>query len=164
MRCVVFLFAVGCGASPPAPPPAPVVAPVDAAPPDADVPDEVSAAPAWVFRYNVPPRVETWTLRHAGGRALVIVEAARGSTRYAGSVTESTELALALVAGPNKLALACKREVLPVGPPCGEAGTDVKTEVLSCYHPDFAAPMPFLAAPGVEYVTAAGCSGYRRIR
>jgi hypothetical protein len=34
-------------------------------------------------------------------------------------------------------------------------------EVLSCYHADFKAPMPFGPAPGIEYVVDATCNGYR---
>lgn len=154
---------VACSSSPPAPPEKPVepvVVAVDAAAPDAGVPEEVANAPAWVFRYNAPGRLETWTLRYHGDTALVTVEAARGTTRYLGSVDEGASLSLSLAAGPNKLALECKRAQQPIGKKCGDTKAK-KLDVLDCYHPDFKAPMTFGPAPGIEFVTSADCNGYR---
>jgi hypothetical protein len=147
----------------PAPPPAAVVVTADAAidaPADGDVPDEVATAPAWIFRYNAPGRLETWTLRYRGEKGVVIVETARGTMRYVGTVTDAKTLTLTLAAGPNKLSLGCKREKLTVGAKCGAKVTK-KIDVLDCYHPDFKSPMSFAAAPGVEFVTVDNCTGYR---
>jgi hypothetical protein len=147
----------------PVQPAAPVVA-VDAAPPasppDAGVPDEVANAPAWIFRYNAPGRVETWTLRYHGTIGLVVVEAASGTTRYIGTATDGASLQLALASGPNKLALECKRQKLAVGAKCNDTKAP-KRDVLDCYHPDFKAPMTFGAEPGVEFDGT--CNGYRLI-
>src|SRR5438094_924500 len=97
----------------PAPPPAPVATP-DAAIPDAGVPDEVSSAPGFIFKFNSPDRVETWTLKWANGNALVVVEAVKGTTRYLGTATEGASLAIAVTSGPNKMTLDCKKEKLAV--------------------------------------------------
>jgi hypothetical protein len=157
----------GCGSSP-APTekpvqPAPADAAVDATP-DAGVSEAVTNAPAWVFRYNAPGRLETWTLRYAGDQAMVVVESARGTTRYIGSAADGGALTLTLAAGPNKLSLECKRQQLAVGAECGKQTGDKTTkklDVLDCYHPDFKSPMSFAAAPGVEFVTSDACTGYR---
>lgn len=170
MRLATFLLAplagIGCSSSPaPDPPatPAPPVAARDAAidaPPDADVPDEVATAPAWVFRYHAADRLETWTLRHSGGRALLVVETARGPTRYTGAITDALKLTVA--AGTNRLALECKRNSIDVGAVCGDK-KPAKLDVLDCFHPDFKSPMSFAPAPGISFVTTASCSGYVRI-
>lgn len=170
VACLVYVGIVaGCGGSTPAEqkpaPPVQAAAPdaaVDAAPPDADVPDDVASAPAWIFRYNAPGRLETWTLRFRGSGALVVVESSKGTTRYVGTATDGADLALAVASGPNKLALACKRKQLAVGAKCGDKVTK-KVDVLDCYHPDFAAPMSFAVEPGLEFVTEDKCSGYRRL-
>ncbi|MBA3542721.1 MAG: hypothetical protein H0T79_24100 [Deltaproteobacteria bacterium] len=71
-----WLVVAGCGASaaPEHPTqPTSIVAIADAgvdATPDADIPDEVANAPAWIFRYNAPDRLETWSLRYSGETAL----------------------------------------------------------------------------------------------
>ena len=184
--------------TPPAPPDAAVATspdaaiaapPVDAAP---AVDAELAAAPPSVFRFystglvttKAGPRLETWTLRHVGERATILVERMRPNgdawtlgttTRYLGTVADDgTSLKLALAAGPNQLALECKREKLAIAAatavrkphprkgryarPCsGDPGRWVpdKTksiDVLSCKHPDYEAPMPFASAPGVEYL------------
>lgn len=172
MRVLVACgLVIGCGSSAPpsaapepGPAPAPMVA-VDAAAPDAGnagIPADLAAAPAWVFRYDAPGRRETWTLRHHGGQALVVVEGAQGTTRYLGSATEGATLVLSVMAGASGLALDCKRARQPIGATCGDRKA-APLDVLDCYHPDFEAPMTFAPAPGVEFVTTGGCSGYRRI-
>lgn len=127
------------------------------------------------------PRLETWTLRHTGDRGMVLVErmAPDGdgwkpatTTLYLGTAADDGKtLTLALAAGTDKLALACTRDKLAVAAAtavrkphkkgkykeCGDPGRWVpdKTksiDVLQCKHPDFEAPMPFAAAPGVEYL------------
>lgn len=126
-------------------------------------------------------RLETWTLRFVGDRATIFVErklaesegpwAPAGTTLYTGT-GDGTSFSLA-AAGQAKLDLACKREKLDVAAatavrkpvasgkykqPCsGDPGRWVppkttKLEVLSCKLPGFEAPMPFAAAPGVEYL------------
>src|SRR5215470_8884844 len=173
MPAMKWMFAAclaACGSSPSpapakpaAPPPTPFAA-VDAAPaPDApSVPDEVANAPAWIFRFNAPGRLETWTLRYHGTAAMLIVEAATGTTRYLGSVTEGGSMALALSAGSARMALDCKREKLAVGAKCGDKKPK-KIDVLNCYHPDFKSPMSFGPAPGVEFVSTDKCIGYRML-
>ena len=195
MKWTVLVTLAGCSSSPS--PTRPTVAaapdaapPIAAAPPpiDAPAPDaELAAAPPSVFRFYstglVPskagPRLETWTLRTAGDRGMVLVErmAADGdawkpasTTLYLGTAADDGKtLTLTLAAGTDKLALACTREKLPVAAAnavrkphkkrkeCGDPGRWVpdKTkavDVLQCKHPDFEAPMPFAAAPGVEYL------------
>jgi hypothetical protein len=125
---------------------------------------------------------ETWTLRWVGDRATILVErklaeregalVPAGTTVYTGSTNEGTKFALA--AGSQKIALECKREKLDVAAatavrkphprtgkykePCsGDPGRWVppkttKLDVLSCKLDGFDVPMPFAAAPGVEYV------------
>jgi hypothetical protein len=165
----VWISSVACS-SPSAPPPAapipvkpePVIS-ADAAlaaTPDADVSDEVANAPAWIFRYNAPGRLETWTLRYHGDGALVIVEGEKGATRYVGSVANGTSLALTLVAGANKMSLDCKPAKKPLGSKCNDAKAK-KLDVLDCFHPDFKTPMTFAQAPGAEFVQSDKCTGYR---
>ncbi len=164
----VCLAAIACGSSTPTTPSTPSApvstAPVaDAAPaPDASVPADVASAPAWIFRYNAPGRLETWTLRYHGDRAAIDVESATGVIHYVGTASDAASLALTLVAGSARLSLECKHEQLAVGATCGDKRAP-KLDVLACYHPDFAAPMPFGLAPGVEYVTSDACTGYRRL-
>jgi len=184
--------------TPPAPPDAAVATSPDAAiaAPPVDAPPavdpELAAAPPSVFRFYATglamkkegQRLETWTLRTVGERATILVERMRPdgdawilgtTTLYLGTAAvDGKGLKLALAAGPNQLALACKREKLAVaaanavrkphpkkGKFAGECSGDPgrwvpeKTksiDVLSCKHPDYEAPMPFAAAPGVEYV------------
>jgi hypothetical protein len=166
MRLTLVLLAA-CSSAPPAiksdPPPVSAPAPVDAAvatTPDAGIPDAVTQAPAWLFRYHTADRSETWTLQYAGGSALLVVETARGTTRYTGSATEGATLALAVSTQTAKMTLECKRVTRPVGAKCND--TKAKPiEVLDCFHPDFKAPMPFGHAPGIEYVVDGSCNGYR---
>jgi hypothetical protein len=134
---------------------------IDAAP-DAGLPEAVTNAPAWIFRYSTPDRTETWTLQFAEGVALVVVATSRGETRYVGTATEGKTLALAVATSTAKLALDCKRTKRPLSTKCNDRKAK-PIEVLDCYHPDFKEPMPFGAAPGVEYLTSAGCTGYRLI-
>lgn len=157
----VVLVACSSGA-PPAqrPEPAPATPIVDAAPPDAGIPQAVLDAPAWVFRYSTADRNETWTLRYAGGAALLVVDSARGRTRYTGTATEGATLALALSTGTATLALDCKPAKRSLSATCNDAKAP-PLDVLDCYHPDFTAPMPFGVSPGVEYVVDATCNGYR---
>ncbi|MBL9017546.1 MAG: hypothetical protein JNL83_25375 [Myxococcales bacterium] len=162
MRTLLALSLAACGSSSPpaAAPPAPVVPPIDAAidaAPDAGVPQAVLDAPAWVFRYSTADRKETWTLRHADGQALLVVETAQGAQRYLGTMTNG---ALAVSTGTAKLALDCKPARRALSAKCNDTKAP-KIEVLDCYHPDFKEPMPFGKEPGVEYVVSADCSGYR---
>jgi hypothetical protein len=160
---ILVLVAIGCGSStPPAAPPIVVAADAaiaDAPAPDAGVPEAVINAPAWIFRYSAPGRLETWTLRYSGSDALVTVERATGTTRYIGTVSD---LKLTLAAGASSLTLECKPAKLPVGATCGDKKPK-QLDVLDCFHPDFKAPMTFGAAPGVEYVVTDACSGYVRV-
>lgn len=122
----------------------------------------VAAAAPWVFRYTTAQRAETWTLRYAEGGALLTVETAQGTTRYTGTATEGASLALAVSTTTAKLALDCKHAKRPIGAKCND--TKAKPiELLDCFHPDFAAPMPFGPAPGVEYAVVDGCNGYRLV-
>lgn len=163
--------------------------PIDAAP---AVDAELAATPASVFRFHstgsVPmptgPRLETWTLRHTGGRGMVTIElmAPDGENWKPASTTvfhgtaavDGKRVTLALTAGTYKLALDCTRDKLAVAAPtavrkphprkgkyAGECSGDPgrwvpdktkSVEVLSCKHPDYEVPMPFAAAPGVEYL------------
>jgi hypothetical protein len=190
-------------ATTPAPPPA--VAAVDASPLDAAsaggeaTPDpELASASPWVFRFHSTglivreARIETWTLRHVGDRAMVLVErGAQGDTTYTGTATDAgTSLKLELTDGANSLAFDCTRGKIAVAAanavrqphrptgkykePCsGDPGRFVpakttKLDVLNCRHPDYEAPMSFAAAPGVEYLYVNDdCNqqggGYRRI-
>jgi hypothetical protein len=134
----------------PTPPPAP-----DAGPSAA-----VASAPAWVFAYRTADRSETWTLRHAGGEAMIDVETPKGTTRYLGSATDGDTLVLALSATTAKISLECKRTTRAIGTACNDTKA-APVDVLDCYHPDFETPMPFGAAPGIEYVIDATCNGYR---
>jgi hypothetical protein len=156
------LAAAGCSSSTSPPPehPAPAAVTADAAVPDADVPDEVASAPAWIFRFNGPGRLETWTLRTRGAAALVVVQAAQRTTRYTGAAADGASLVLTLASGPNKLSLDCKRDKLAVSATCGDRNAR-PIDVLNCYHPDFQAPMSFGPAPGIEYMVSDACSGYR---
>jgi hypothetical protein len=135
---------------------------VDAAPPDAGVSAAVAAAPAWVFRYHTADRSETWTLRYTGGEAMLVVDSAQGSLRYLGSATDGASLAIDVSTGTAKMALDCKHEQRALSRKCNDtAGPAI--DVLACYHPDFATPMPFGPEPGVEYVVDASCNGYRLV-
>ena len=163
---------VACGSAPPpaspvaevaAPPLEAASPPVDAAPPvpiDAGPPPELLTAPAWIFRYDVPPRVETWTLRHHGGQALVVVEGPQGTTRYLGTATDGASLVLDVTGPAATMRLDCKPARRPVAATCGER-KPAPLDVLDCYHPDFAAPMTFARAPGVTFDAA--CNAYRRL-
>src|SRR5207253_1574627 len=151
-----------CGSSSPSPtaPAAPISPAIDAAidaASDAGVPQAVLDAPTWIFKYSTSDRRETWTLRHADGQALLVVETAQGIQRYLGTMTNG---ALAVSTGTAKLALDCKANKRALSAKCNDAKAS-KRDVLDCYHPDFQEPMPFGAAPGVEYVVAADCTGYR---
>ncbi|MEO8703649.1 MAG: hypothetical protein ABI867_26605 [Kofleriaceae bacterium] len=160
----VWIVVAGCSGAPAAPAQPPVAIAPDAASdapaPDAGIPAEVANAPAWIFRYHAADRLETWTLRYAGEVAVVEVVTARGTTRYTGTITGDATLALAVASPTAKLALQCKRNKLAVGLKCGEKKPK-SIEVLDCFHPDFASPMSFAPAPGVEYSTVDGCNGYR---
>ncbi|HVK84413.1 MAG TPA: hypothetical protein VM513_09920 [Kofleriaceae bacterium] len=156
-----------CSSAAPAPA-QPVVEPVaidaavpDAAP-DAGVPETVTNAPAWVFRYATAQRTETWTLQFAEGAALLEVQSAQGLARYRGTATDGASLALDVSTGTAKLALDCKRAKRALSTKCNDTRAK-KLDVLDCYHPDFKEPMPFGPAPGVEYVSDATCTGYRLI-
>lgn len=146
----------------PQPPPPPAEDAGIDAPPDAGTPQAVLDAPAWVFRYATAQRTETWTLRHAEGAALLVVESATGTQRYDGTATDGASLAIAVSTRTAKLALDCKRTERRLGATCN----DTKAKpigVLDCYHPDFKEPMPFGPAPGIEYTVSPGCTGYRLI-
>jgi len=165
-RASLVLALVGCSAAPPPPvvehPEAPPVAKDAAvdAPPDA--PDPLASAPAYIFRYHTAARSETWTLRYGDGAALLVVEGAQGTQRYRGTATEGASLALDVTTGTAKLALDCKRAKRPLGVKCNDKKAR-PIDVLDCFHPDFATPMTFGAAPGVEYVVDATCNGFRLV-
>lgn len=126
---------------------------------DAGVPAD---APAWIFRYHTAQRTETWTLRYHESIALVTVETAQGVVRYTGSAADGASLALNVATATAKLTLDCKRKKRALSAKCND--TKAKpVDVLDCYHPDFKEPMPFGREPGVEYVEASGCKGYRLI-
>ena len=169
MRALAVALIAACGSSTApsqSPPPVVAAAPTDAATPDASpdagVPADVASAPAWIFRYNAPDRLETWMLRYHGGVAALDVQSATGTVHYLGSASDGPSMSLALTAGNARMALDCKHEQLAVGATCGDKKA-AKQDVLACYHPDFKAPMPFGAAPGVEYVQTPGCTGYRKL-
>ncbi len=157
--------AVGCGSSQPPPekppqaPAAPVVS-VDAAVPDAGIPAEVMAAPAWIFRYSAPGRVETWTLRYSGDSALLVVEAATGTIRYVGSMSSTGQLTASTANA--KMSLDCKPDKAAIGTKCNDTKAK-KIDVLNCFHPDFKTPMTFGHEPGVEFVMSDSCNGFRLI-
>ncbi|MGN6108592.1 MAG: hypothetical protein ACTHU0_26030 [Kofleriaceae bacterium] len=166
--CLAWIALAACSPAPPVAepsPPMPIRPPdaaiaTDAAPPDAGPPEAVLQAPAWVFRYRTAQRSETWTLRFANGAALLEVESAQGVLRYLGSATEGATLALNVSTSSAKMVLDCKREQRPIGAACNDAKAK-PIAVLDCYHADFAAPMPFGLAPGIEYVVDEQCNGYR---
>ncbi len=159
-RLVLVLAACGSTApvtEKPAPPPADAA---PAVPPDTGPSTAVTGAPAFVFRYHTPDRSETWTLQHAEGSALLVVESAKGTQHYVGTATDGASLVLDVSTGTAKLSLDCKREKLAVSAKCND--TKAKPiDVLNCYHPDFKSPMSFAPAPGIEYVVEPGCSGFR---
>jgi hypothetical protein len=108
MRALAIVVATSC-ASAQSPPPvtataAPDTKPVPDAPepptPAADaVPEAVTNAPAWVFGYRTADRSETWTLRFAGGSALLEVQSKTGTLRYTGTATEGATIALEVSTG-----------------------------------------------------------------
>lgn len=162
MRAVLVAALAACSSAAPPPPTPPIAhvadAAVDAVPPDA--PDPAASAAPWVFRYHSKDRTETWTLRHADGRAQLVVESATGTQRYAGTATEGATLAIDVTTGTARMTLDCKKAQRKLGAACNDrAGKPI--DVLDCYHPDFKTPMPFAPAPGVEYVSDATCTGYR---
>lgn len=137
----------------------PVDAAVDAAV-DAGPSAALATAPAWIFRYDAPPRIETWTLRTHEGQALVTVETTAAVVRYLGTVVTGDGLALDVASPTARLTLTCKPASRPIGATCA-ARKPPTLEVLDCFHPDFASPMTFARAPGVVYDAA--CPGYRRL-
>jgi hypothetical protein len=169
MRAIAcaLIAACGCGsATPPSQPPTLAAAPADAASPDASpdagIPADVASAPAWIFRYSAPDRLETWTLRYHGGVAALDVQSKTGTVHYLGTATDGESMHLEVAATSARMALDCKHEQLAVGATCGDKKA-AKQDVLACYHPDFKAPMPFGPAPGVEFVTTPACTGYRKL-
>ncbi|MEP6859144.1 MAG: hypothetical protein ABJE66_00890 [Deltaproteobacteria bacterium] len=160
---IVSTWLAACSGSPAkVAPPAPVIADAAApdAAPDAGVSAALAAAPAWVFRYATAQRTETWTLRIDAGQALLVVDGARGTLRYTGTVSDA--LALEVTTGTATLALSCKHAKRALSTKCND--TKAKPlDVLDCYHPDFTEPMPFGPAPGIEYAVDASCNGYRLI-
>ena len=172
MRCVAFalaplvLAACGSGQSPTA---APAITPVDAAVPDVPPPDAgpsaaLIAAPAWVFRYDAPPRVETWTLRQAAGEAQIVVETPGGApviTTYLGTATPTADaLVIEVATATAKLALRCTPATRPIGATCKER-KPAAIAVLDCFVPGYEQPMTFAPAPGVVF--DGGCGAYRRL-
>jgi hypothetical protein len=168
MRPLLFVlpvFACSGASSSPAAPASPTTTgdPVrDAALPDADVPEAVANAPAWIFRYKTPERTETWTLRTSDGRALVVVETAQRTIRYVGTANDGESLVVNVATSNAKLSLDCKHAKRGLSAKCNDSKAK-PIEVLDCYHPDFKAPMPFGRDPGVEYVADSSCNGYRLI-
>jgi len=166
----IFAVAIAaCGGTPPPTPDHPAPAPVASPPPadaqsapDADAYAALDGAPAWVFRYDAAGRRETWTLRYGDGRAVLVVETQTGTTRYVGTAGDGATIALRVRSSTSKLALECKKAQRAIGETCN-AKRAAKRDVLDCYHPDFKEPMPFGAAPGIEYAANASCTGYRAI-
>ncbi|HUS28809.1 MAG TPA: hypothetical protein VMZ53_09870 [Kofleriaceae bacterium] len=167
-RLAVLLIAACSSPAPPAehptetPPATPEPRQDAAAEPDAGPPQAVLDAPAWVFRYSTKDRAETWTLRHAEGSALLVVETAQGAQRYTGTATDGETLKLDVSTGTAKMTLDCKRAKRPLSAKCNDQKAK-PIEVLECFHPDFKTPMPFGPAPGVEYAVDASCNGYRLV-
>lgn len=163
---LLSVASIGCSsAAAPGPErPTPVAATVDAAidVAPADAPDAASTAPPWLFRYHTKDRTETWTLRFAEGHALLVVDSAQSTLRYAGTATDGISLAIDVSTGTARLTLDCKRSKRPLGAACNERKAK-QIDVLDCYHPDFKTPMPFALGPGVEYVSDERCTGYRLI-
>ena len=62
----------------------------------------MTSAPAFVFRYHTADRSETWTLQHAEGNALLVVDSAKGAQRYVGSATGDPTLVLDVSTGTGK--------------------------------------------------------------
>ncbi len=175
-RCLIWLgvFVTGCGPAPAAKqpevvPPSVVSETPDAAPAPAivaapEVPAQVTEAPSWVFGYHTDQRSETWTLQHADGLALLVVETQAGTTRYIGTAVDDKGTLAVRVSTPNaKMALDCKHEKRAIGAACNDRKAP-KIDVLACYHPDFETAMPFGQAPGIEYVVDATCNGYRAMK
>jgi hypothetical protein len=173
MRSFVLAVLAACSA-PKSPAPTTVSTPPPApdAAPDAFVDTELAAAPPSRFRYNADPRNETWTLRHASGRAELVVEA-KTTTVFTGTAVEANgTLAIEVATANAKQSLACKPDKLAVVPATAvvkkcvfDPARTTQVDVLSCKVPGFDVPMPF-GAPGVEYVQAAGCAngaGYRAL-
>lgn len=163
MKRLALVLVAACGGSQPTPmtkPPEPVIpdaAAVDATPPDAGLPASVTSAPPWIFRYKTPQRAETWTLQMADGATLLVVETAQGTTRYEGTAQGE---AIAVTSKTARMALTCKQAKRHLSKKCNDTKAP-EIDVLDCFHPDFQTPMPFAAAPGVEYVEDASCKGYR---
>lgn len=168
MRRLALWFLVACGSSTPAAPAGPatpmsaaVEVAADASVPDAGPSAELLAATPWIFRYNAPPRVETWTLRYAGTEAQLVVENAQGTQTYIGIATDGATLALTVATRTAKLALDCKRAHRGVGVTCKDKKPKA-IDLLDCYHPDFKEPMTFAPSPGDEY--SASCGGYQLLK
>ena len=135
-----------------------------AARPEVGLPSSaVLAAPEWVFRYRTAERTELWSLRVAGDEAYLMVETARGTSPYLGTAAEGESLVIDVRSPGATIGLECKRTARPMGKACNAAKAP-PVEILDCYHRDFATPMPFAAAPGIEYVVDATCNGYRLAR
>jgi hypothetical protein len=116
-----------------------------------------------MFRYSTAERSETWTLRHAEGKAVLVIVNHQGPRRYTGpAVEQDGTLVIDVTSSNAKLALKCKREKLTVSAKCGDRKAK-PVEVLSCYHADFTTPMPFAPPPGIEYLVDKTCNGYRLI-
>jgi hypothetical protein len=163
----LWLFAVVACSSPPGErTTTPVVTPpVDAAvaldaPSDAGPSPEVAAAPEWVFRFNAGARFETWRLRFADSGAALVIERKDQPTLSHLGTASGTKFKFA----EARLELDCKRDKLDVvgakavracqgkQPGRWAPATTTKLDVLSCKLAGFDVPMPFAAAPGVEYV------------
>lgn len=141
--------------APPAPPPADAA--VDAASPDAGVPE---SAATWRFRYSTAQRTETWTLRFGEGHAAIDVQSAQGTLHYFGTATEGEAMKLDVAASNAKLSLDCKRAKRPLSTKCNDKKAK-PVDVLDCYVAGFKEPMPFGEGDGVEYVVDASCNGFR---
>ncbi|MBA3459008.1 MAG: hypothetical protein H0T46_03540 [Deltaproteobacteria bacterium] len=167
-RIALSITLAACSSASPAaerpeqPPQLPPDASIDAPAPDASAPQAVIDAPAWVFRYSTADRKETWTLRHVGGSAMLVVESASGSLTYLGTAVAGPSLALDVSTGSAKMTLECKPAKRSLSAKCNDAKAK-PVEVLDCFHKGFKEPMPFGAAPGVEYTVAPGCNGYRLV-
>jgi hypothetical protein len=164
MSSAVVVLLAGCAAAPPPPtadPPArPVVVPDAALPDAAPPPDPLADAAPYVFRFTTAQRAETWTLRFGSGAAAIDVVSASATQHYRGTAVDGASLVISATTASGKVALDCKHTKRAVSAKCNDAKAK-PIDVLDCYAPDFATPMPFAPAPGIEYVVDAKCNGYR---
>jgi hypothetical protein len=161
---IIIALVTACGGARSAEP-QPAAAPIESAPtsaPDAGISEALASAPAWVFAYRTAERAETWTLRYAGSEAMLEIETAQGVMRYLGTAAEAASLTIDVSSASARMSLDCKRAQRALSAACNDTAAPA-VDVLDCYHPDYDTPMPFGAAPGVEFVVDDSCNGYRLV-